>query len=195
MEQAAAQLGPQAQAGVRDLTALLQAAGQMPEAEQLSAVNRFYNQRIRFAEDAQVWQQADHWATPLEMLARGRGDCEDYALAKYFTLRVLGLPVERMRLVYVRALVPAAAPSVQAHMVLAVYPPAEPAGTADPLVLDNLVPTLRHASARSDLTPVFSFNGQGLWQGTGPERAGDPMQRLSRWREVAAKAFDEGFGP
>lgn len=198
MEQAAANHGPQAVAGVRDLHALLRAASEMAEPDQLEAVNRFFNQRIRFAEDLHVWQQADHWASPVELLHRGRGDCEDYALAKYFTLRALGVPVDRMRLVYVRALLAgagAAASTVQAHMVLVVYAPGRDAGAADPLVLDNLEATVRPASARSDLTPVFSFNGQGLWQGTGPERAGDPMARLSRWREVAAKASDEGFGP
>ena len=46
---------------------------------------------------------------------------------------------------------------------------------------------------RPDLTPVFSFNSEGLWQGTGSTSAGDPVSRLSRWREVIAKARAEGF--
>jgi len=77
----------------------------------------------------------------------------------------------------------------QAHMVLAYYG----GGSDDPLILDNLVGDIRRASRRSDLTPVFSFNGEGLWQGAGVQTAGDPMARLSRWRDVVRKARAEGF--
>jgi len=92
----------------------------------------------------------------------------------------------KLRLVYVRAQV---AGTVQAHMVLAYYR----APNVEPLILDNLVGELRPASQRPDLVPVFSFNSDGLWQGVGPQAAGDPLARLSRWREVLAKARAEGF--
>jgi len=78
---------------------------------------------------------------------------------------------------------------VQAHMVLAWYATPD----AEPLILDNLITEVRPASRRPDLTPVFSFNSDGLWQGVGPQAAGDPSVRLSRWREVLAKARAEGF--
>jgi len=78
---------------------------------------------------------------------------------------------------------------VQAHMVLAYY--ATPA--AEPLILDNLISEVRPASRRPDLVPVFSFNSDGLWQGVGAQAAGDPVSRLSRWRDVLAKARAEGF--
>ena len=74
-------------------------------------------------------------------------------------------------------------------MVLAYY--ATPG--AEPLILDNLIGDIRPASRRGDLEPVFSFNGEGLWQGVGAQSAGDPVARLSRWREVLAKARAEGF--
>jgi hypothetical protein len=77
----------------------------------------------------------------------------------------------------------------QAHMVLAYHP--QPG--SEPLVLDNLRTEVLPASQRPDLTPVFSFNGEGLWNGTGGESAGDPLVRLSRWREVWAKTREEGF--
>lgn len=64
---------------------------------------------------------------------------------------------------------------------------------AEPVILDNLISELRPASRRPDLTPVFSFNGDGLWQGVGDTTAGDPLARLSRWRELLAKARAEGF--
>ncbi len=75
------------------------------------------------------------------------------------------------------------------HMVLAHY--ATPG--AEPSILDNLVGDIRPASRRRDLEPVFSFNGEGLWQGVGTSRAGDPAARLSRWRDVQVKARAEGF--
>ena len=186
MAQAAQRLGPRAVAALAQLQNLLQQGATLDEEGQLAAVNGFYNRRIVFAEDSEVWGQADHWASPLEALEKGRGDCEDYAIAKYFSLLSMGMPVARLRLVYVQAQV---AGANQAHMVLAYY--AQP--NAEPLILDNLIGSVRPASRRPDLVPVFSFNSEGLWQGVGTQSAGDPQARLSRWREVLAKARAEGF--
>jgi predicted transglutaminase-like cysteine proteinase len=186
LQRAAERHGPRAVEGARalqQLAATLQGRG---EGERLVPVNDFFNRRIAFADDRDAWGAVDHWASPLESLALGRGDCEDYAIAKYFTLAAMGVPVSRLRLVYVRARVGGA---VQPHMVLAYYASPE----ADPLVLDNLVGEVRPASQRPDLVPVFSFNGEGLWNGTGPQPAGDPVARLSRWRDVIVKARTEGF--
>ena len=154
---------------------------------QLQAINRFFNTRIEFATDEQAWGQVDHWASPLEALAKGRGDCEDYAIAKYFSLVAAGMPVARLRLVYVRARLDGG--PVQAHMVLAYHPP----GGGDVLLLDNLVDAVLPSAQRRDLEPVFSFNSEGLWQGVGRVSAGDPRLRLTRWREVLNKARSEGF--
>ena len=186
MAQAAQRLGPRAVAALPALQALLQQSAALDDEAQLGAINDFFNRRIVFAEDREVWAQTDHWASPLELLQQGRGDCEDYAIAKYFSLLALGMPVARLRLVYVRAQVGA---DSQAHMVLAYYAQAN----AEPLILDNLIGEIRPASRRPDLEPVFSFNSEGLWQGVGAQSAGDPVARLSRWREVLAKARAEGF--
>ncbi len=188
MTQAAQRLGPNAVAAVKVLQPLLAEAARGEETQLLVAVNDFFNRRIAFADDLAVWGENDHWASPLETLAKGQGDCEDYAIAKYFSLLAAGVPVGKLRLVYVRADLGGAA-GAQAHMVLAWY--AQPG--AEPLILDNLVGELRPASKRPDLTPVFSFNSEGLWQGTGNASAGDPVSRLSRWREIIAKARAEGF--
>ena len=112
-------------------------------------------------------------------------------MAKYFSLLSLGVAPERLRLVYVRAAIGGAGGTSVAHMVLAYYATPQ----AEPLILDNLIGDIRPASRRPDLTPVFSFNAQGLWQGVGAMSAGDPLARLSRWREVLAKAREEGFAP
>ena len=189
MLRAAQAQGPQALAGARALQATLAGLNGRDDATKLAAVNQFFNRRIVFASDQEVWGQVDYWASPLEMLAKGRGDCEDFVIGKYFSLLVAGVPVQHLRLVYVRATIGGAGGETVAHMVLAYY--ATPG--AEPLILDNLIGEIRPASRRPDLEPVFSFNGEGLWQGVGSQSAGDPVARLSRWREVLAKVGAEGF--
>ncbi|BBP83966.1 hypothetical protein PHLH8_36080 [Pseudomonas sp. Pc102] len=155
------------------------------EAEQLQEINRFFNAKLRFTDDLALWNQVDYWATPVEALRRGAGDCEDYAIAKYISLRHLGVPAEKLRITYVKAL-----RLNQAHMVLTYYEKPD----AVPLVLDNLIGSILPASQRSDLLPVYAFNGEGLWlsnQGGG-KKVGD-AKRLSRWQDLLKKMKAEGF--
>lgn len=187
--QTAEQRSPQLAAQVRALLAVMEEGALQDEPARLKAVNDFFNRRVAFRDDSVAWGQLDYWATPLEMLAKGQGDCEDYANAKYFALLASGVPGAKLRLVYVRAQLGGPGGPVQAHMVLAYYPQPE----AEPLILDNLINEIRPAARRPDLTPVFSFNAEGLWQGVGAVRAGDPVARLSRWRELLAKTREEGL--
>jgi predicted transglutaminase-like cysteine proteinase len=178
---------------LRDWRQLLSDASEIaPPADKLRRVNEFFNRRIEFADDQEVWGQSDYWATPMETLAKGKGDCEDFTIAKYFTLLNAGVPNEQLRLVYVKARIGGPSSTlVQAHMVLAYYP----APDAEPLVLDNLITDIRPASRRPDLAPVFSFNSQGIWQGAGgndPKGAGG-IGRLSRWQDLLQRARQEGF--
>jgi len=186
---AAKAYGPAAVEAAQALLDTLRRAVDQDERGRMSAVNDFFNQHVVFMEDVDAWNEVDHWSSPIETLARGVGDCEDYAIAKYFGLMALGLPARRLRLVYVRAQIGGVGGPSQAHMVLAHYVDPQ----AEPTILDNLMPELLPASARRDLTPVFSFNGEGLWEGTAGRSAGDPVARLSRWRDVLAKARAEGF--
>ena len=166
----------------------LLAEGQaLGEKEKLRRVNDFFNQRIAFDDDISIWQQSDYWATPLETIGNGRADCEDFSIAKYYSLIAMGLPLGKLRLVYVKArLDTPLGTSVQAHMVLAYY--ATP--NAEPLVLDNLRPEISPAARRTDLSPIFSFNSAGLWQGTGNQSS---KSNLSRWQDLLARARAEGF--
>jgi len=195
MLRAAHAQGPQAVAGTRALQALLVSEAAQDDPHRLAAINRFFNSRIVFTSDMEVWGQEDYWASPLEMLGKGRGDCEDYVIGKYFSLIAAGTLPSRLRLVYVRATLAQAAESgpagasILAHMVLAYS--ARPGD--DPLILDNLITDIRPASRRSDLMPVYSFNAEGLWQGVNGRSAGDPLARLSRWRGLLAKVRSEGF--
>lgn len=189
MLRSAQPFGAAAVSGVRELQPLLAAAVGQDDLQRLATLNEFFNRRVVFTADTEAWGQTDYWASPLETLGKGRGDCEDYVIAKYFSLMATGVPQAKLRLVYVRATIGGPGGAVQAHMVLAYY--AQPG--AEPLILDNLVGEIRPASRRPDLEPVFSFNSEGLWQGVGVQSAGDPVARLSRWREVLAKARTEGF--
>ncbi|MFC7367344.1 MULTISPECIES: transglutaminase-like cysteine peptidase [Vreelandella] len=155
---------------------------------QLRDVNDFVNRRIRWVDDIHVWGQEDFWATPLESLGKGQGDCEDYSIAKYVSLKQLGVPGERLRMIYVRARIGRSQIS-QAHMVLGYY--STPSG--EPLILDNIAPSISPASQRTDLDPLFSFNSEGLWAGGGTESRADPLARLSRWRNVIERMQSQGF--
>ena len=122
--------------------------------EKLHLANQFANRRIRFTSDSDHWNKSDYWATPIESLGTKGGDCEDFAIFKYFTLKAMGVDESKMRLMYVRALL-----INEPHMVL-IY--LDTPG-AMPLVLDNLKTKILPANQRRDLKPVYSFNGQGLW--------------------------------
>jgi len=149
----------------------------------LQLVNDFFNS-LEFVNDIDHWGKEDYWATPLQMLASNGGDCEDFSIAKYFTLREMGIPAERLRLTYVKAL-----RLNQAHMVLTYFPTAD----AEPLVLDNLVGEISSSSDRDDLLPVYSFNGKGLWlaKARGTDKRVGQSKRLSRWQEVIARIDKE----
>ena len=184
--QSAQRFSPAAVQRTQALLQEMEAVANGPEDEKLKAINNFFNRTVQFRDDRDAWGMVDYWASPMESLNKGQGDCEDYAIAKYFSLISMGVAPAKMRMVYVRAQLGG---GVQAHMVLAYYP--EP--TAEPLILDNLITDIRPASRRPDLAPVFSFNAEGLWQGVGGSSAGDPVARLSRWRDVLSKAKAEGW--
>ena len=121
--------------------------------ENLTKVNQFFNM-FRFIEDSKLWGVSNYWATPIEFIGVNGGDCEDYSIAKYFTLLELGIPDEKMRITMVKAV-----QLNQYHMVLAYYE----TPSAMPLILDNLDGNIKPASERNDLIPIYSFNASQLW--------------------------------
>lgn len=138
---------------VQNWQQLLNDSHALPIDEKLYRVNNFFNE-LDFVDDIDHWDQDDYWATPVEFLATHGGDCEDFVIAKFFSLKELGVPAEKLRLMYVTA-----TRLRQAHMVLAYYE--EP--NSVPLVLDNINRRILPASRRRDLLPIYSFNGDGLW--------------------------------
>ncbi|GHC14562.1 sulfate adenylyltransferase [Kushneria pakistanensis] len=170
-----AQYGSAGLARIQRWQTLMQELRGRPVQVQLARVNDFFNQ-LDFVDDSVVWHREDYWATPIEFLGVGRGDCEEFALAKYLTLRELGVPDEQMRLHYVKYV-----PYDQYHMVVS--------WTSDPrqmpVILDNIDRTIVPAASRRDLIPIYSFNASSLWTSTatGREAPVGDASRLSRWED------------
>ncbi|UCC57378.1 MAG: transglutaminase-like cysteine peptidase [Gammaproteobacteria bacterium] len=163
---------------------LIRSGNQYSDLEKLRLANDFFNE-LEFINDAEHWGKEDYWATPLQTLVSNGGDCEDFSIAKYFTLLEMGISPERMRLTYVKAL-----RLNQAHMVLTYFPTPD----AEPLVLDNLDAEIRPANKRSDLLPVYSFNVSGLWLAksrSSESKHVGKSTRLSPWRDVIARINSE----
>ena len=179
LERARVKYGADAVQHINALQSLIKNDDSKSDAEKLEKVNQFFN-KYTFIDDIEHWGKKDYWATPIEFLATQGGDCEDFSLAKYFTLKALGIPENKLYLTYVKAI-----KLNQAHMVLTYY--ATPA--AEPLVLDNLQDNIQLASKRTDLVPVYTFNGEGLWlskqRGKG-KFVGD-SDRLKRWNDLKSR--------
>ncbi len=137
--------------------------------------------RVPYIDDRDHWGVNDYWATPVETLASNGSDCEDYSIGKYFTLKDLGVPIQKLRITYVRA-----RGWDQPHMVLAYYP--EPG--ADPYILDNLETRVLPASRRDDLEPVYSFNDEDLFTARASGRVGSASQ-IRLWRDLLQKMEKE----
>lgn len=149
----------------------------------LKDINDFWN-KIPYRRDSAQWGEKDYWATPFEFLGVGAGDCEDYAIAKYFSLKKLGIPDEKLRITYVK-LKRGRTEFEEAHMVLTYY---HKEG-ASPIVLDNVNKKLKLASQREDLRPIYSFNAVGLWQaknrGEDSVRVGN--NNLRNWKSMLSR--------
>jgi len=166
-------------------------SGELKPEDKTKRSNEVINRIITWQDDQKVWNQPDYWATPLETLSKKMGDCEDFAIIKYFSLKNEGVPISQLRLVYVKAKNGnGAGSSEQAHMVLAYYATPD----SEPLILDNMINDIRPASRRPDLTPVFSFNSEGIYNGAaGKDQQAGGLERLSKWQDLLQRAQVEGF--
>lgn len=157
-------------------------SGQALSVEQkIDRVNGFFN-RLEARSDRSLWQQQDYWAMPAEMLSRGGGDCEDFALGKYVTLRALGVPEEQLRLVNGR-LYNRDRGGIEAHMML-LYLPRQ----GEPRLLDNVDKAIKPVSQRDDFTPRYSFNRLGIWRyRDGRWLASGQVQDFGRWQRYLTR--------
>lgn len=177
IQQIQAEYGPFAAKRLRAWQRLVDKNRDKPEAEKLEIVNDFFNQ-VRFVDDIVHWKMKDYWATPIELLATDAGDCEDYSIAKYFTLKALGVAESKLYITYVKAI-----RLNQAHMVLTYFKTPK----SIPVVLDNINKRILKATKRKDLVPIYSFNGDGLWlarqRGKGKSVSGG-TKRLKKWNHL-----------
>lgn len=143
------------------------------ESEKIKLVNDFFN-RMSWVSDKDLWNKKDYWATPIESLIRNAGDCEDFSIAKYFTLLAMDIPFERLRINYVRI------SDKENHMVLSYYPSLD----SEPLILDNVNKQLLNKSDRPDLTFLFSFNSENLWLANNEVIKIDQNNSLNNWSSM-----------
>lgn len=165
------------------LLALAQEARRMPLTERIAFVNVEINRRVAYRPDAD--DGGDHWATPCETLARGRGDCEDFAIAKHFLLDACGVPAPLHRLLYARLRPQGGQGPTRPHLTAVARDPR----FDDPWVLDQANPVLLALSLRDDLEPLFSFDARSIWPRVdatplprGPLRAAGWLGVLERTR-------------
>lgn len=190
LELAKQRYGDQAVQSIGELSQTLSRVNNASDEEKLNAVNGFFNQKLEFIDDLNLWKQSDYWATPLESIGMQAGDCEDFSIAKYVFLKALSIPQDKLRLTYVRVqLYEQDIKVVKAHMVLSYYK----TPTSEPLILDNLIPDILPASQRLDLNPIFSFNDKGLWVGGSTQPKTSSQQHLSKWRDVLLRIHADGI--
>lgn len=184
------QYGEEAQKDIQDLQQLVFQLKTASDAEKLKKINDFFNHKITFGDDIDIWGKSDYWSTPLESIGRKAGDCEDFSIAKYMFLKAVGITNSKLRLTYVKAtLNNNGQRSARAHMVVSYYATPQ----TEPLILDSLVAEIYPASARKDLSPIFSFNDKGLWVGSSTSSKGDAQSHLSRWRDVLMRMQMDGL--
>lgn len=117
---------------------------------QAQAINKMMNAK-RYITDQKNYGTSDYWASPAEFMQRG-GDCEDFAIAKYTALRMLGTPESRLRIAIVQDTL-----KNIAHAILIVYT------DQGPIILDNQNKSITSAQGKGRYQPIFSINRNGWW--------------------------------
>ncbi|MFT5789589.1 MAG: putative transglutaminase-like cysteine proteinase [Shewanella sp.] len=170
------QYGERAGKRIRAWFNILDEAKDLQDSDKILMVNNFFN-LFHFVDDMTLWGNKNYWATPMEFIGVSGGDCEDFSIAKYFTLLQLGVSEDKLRITMVKAT------SVnQYHMVLAYYE----TPSSIPLVLDNLDKSIKPATQRKDLIPVYSFNGRQLWLNKEKGRGvlAGSSSKLAKWNDL-----------
>ncbi len=139
---------------------LVQRAKTSPELDVLRMASAYFNQWLP-KRDQDTWNIDEHWDTPREFISRRGGDCEDYAIAKYFALRFLGVPARDLRLVIIRQEIPKGQYRPGLHAILAAR------ANSTWFILDNnarprdgIFPQSQY---KGRFLPLYSFNEDGAW--------------------------------
>lgn len=123
-----------------------------PLSTALAQVNRYIN-KYPYVLDQVNWGMLDYWATPFELISVN-GDCEDYAIAKYYSLRYLGLSPDRMRIIIVQDFNLGGI----IHAILGVYD-----DNNDLMILDNQIKQVVPANRVYHYRPIYGINENAWW--------------------------------
>lgn len=137
--------------------------------EKLEAVNDWYN-FMQYKSDQQVYGMSDYWATLYEFVGKGMGDCEDYTIAKYYTLKELGVDPNRMKFTYV--VYRSRSGQNISHMVLSYLNVLKPKTKDDILILCNINQRVLSASRRPDIVKVVKMMN------------GDTGAQSKKWKQL-----------
>lgn len=161
---------------------MLQSLSNSSVKDKLKSVNQFFAKTLRYRMDTKLYGVEDYWAPLSETIMRGAGDCEDFAIAKYFSLKKLGVEGDKLRLIYVNSRLAGSPRNVyQAHMVLGYFDTPD----AAPYILDSLTPVIHRLSKRDDLIVKYSFNSEFLWVGKASLKLSEsPNVKLAKWQAV-----------
>lgn len=169
--------GPDAVSRLEAWQVLINSAQESSELEKLQLVTDFFNSLslIPQAKSSSLASQA--WINPVQFLGQGQGSSEDFALAKYLTLKVMGIPPYKMRFAYVVSNI-----TRKPQMVLVYYETT----ASDPLILDNITRKILYASERPDLRPIYMFNESSIWipQANAPPKEVFSGDQLLHWKSM-----------
>jgi predicted transglutaminase-like cysteine proteinase len=175
----ASKYGEAAQKRFKSLQKIINESSGLSESERLVCVNNFFNQ-VPYQSDRVCWGISDYWATPIEMLGVGKADCEDYAIAKFFTLIEMGIPQEKLFLTYA-----VTDDARNKHVVLAYYADER----AVPLILDNRELNIVPEKVNKDYIPLYRFNlAQYMAYDQGFARKSPiDMKKLEKWETLTKR--------
>ncbi len=139
--------------------------------KKLNKVNTWVNY-IKYKSDKKVYGVSDYWATMYEFIGKGKGDCEDYTIAKYYILKELGISPKRLKFTYV--VYKSRSGKKISHMVLSYLKVPKPKRKSDILILDNNNRLILPASKRKDLVKVVKMMN------------GDTGAKSKKWKQLEA---------
>jgi len=148
---------------------LLKKLKNKPDLVKLNVVNTKYN-KIKYASDKKIYKQNDYWATLYQFVGKNRGDCEDYTIAKYYTLKELGVDPHKMKFLYV--IYKKKNGEKKSHMVLAYLTTLTPKSRTDYLILDNNNRLILPASKRPNLIKIIKMLN------------GDTGAKSKKWKQL-----------
>ena len=123
-----------------------------PLEDQLRAVNDYAN-AFPYVTDKENWGGGNYWETPYQFLEVS-GNCKDYAIFKYYSLRMLGVPSSKLRLIVLDDLMSGGI----THAVLGVYD-----DKGELLILDNIITKVARARDISFYRPIYAVNERSSW--------------------------------